>query len=88
MSSAKTSEGRFDDLKGEVSEMASALREEQVYSNELKREVQKLSEAVRAKNNNGAGAAAPSEADMYKEQVLMLEEGKRLREHYMSSTGN
>ncbi len=80
LTSAKRSEGRFVDLKGEVSQMASVLKEEQMYSSELKKEVEKLSEAVRAKNSNGSGAASveQQERDMYKEQVAMLEEGKRM----------
>ncbi len=79
LTTAKRSEGKFADLKGEVSEMQSVLREEQLYSTELKREVERLSEAVKAKN--GATATAEQqEREMYREQVAMLEEGKRLRE--------
>ncbi len=87
LSAAKQSEGRIGDLKDEVSELQETLREEQQYSTELKKEVQKLSDAVTSKlsgeaGNNGADAAAAAEDEekrMYREQARALEEGKNIR---------
>ena len=63
-------------LKDEVQELQSTLKEEQFYSAELKKEVDRLSTAVHRSTENSTES---SEVDLYETQIKALTEAKDLR---------
>ncbi len=81
---AKRSEGGLADLRDELGVLQTSLREEQLHSTELKKEVERLASASVNKEVRGQD----QERDMYKEQVLALEEGKALCEYQCVALGN
>ncbi len=67
-------------LKDEVQELQSTLKEEQFYSAELKKEVDRLSNAVQRNSESEiADNHATSEIAMYQSQITALSEAKDLR---------
>merc|ERR1712029_140738 len=62
-------------LKEEVQELQTTLKEEQFYSAELKKEVERLSTAV---HNSTEESADISEVDLYETQIKALTEAKDL----------
>lgn len=68
--------GNLNHLKEEVQELQTTLKEEQYYSAELKKEIERLSTAV----HKNAEAEADTEAvDFYEGQIKALSESKDLR---------
>ena len=63
-------------LKDEVQELQTTLKEEQFYSAELKKEVDRLSTAVHRSTENSTES---SEVDLYEMQIKALTEAKDLR---------
>ena len=63
-------------LKEEVQELQTTLKEEQFYSTELKKEVERLSTAV---HKSSEESAETSEIDLYETQIKALSEAKDLR---------
>ena len=76
LNAAKRSEGHFHDLKDEVNDLQTTLKQEVKYSADLKRQVEQL---VNRSSSNAAAANGDEEKAMMKDQVHALEEGKRLR---------
>ena len=66
--------GNINNLKDEVQELVTTLKEEQFHSAELKREVEKLSNVVQKTTE----VSENTEADMYQSQVTALSEAKDL----------
>ena len=63
-------------LKEEVQELQTTLKEEQFYSAELKKEVERLSTAVHKSTEDSAES---TEVDLYETQIKALTEAKDLR---------
>ena len=74
LTTAKRSQGHLRDLQEEVDGLQSTLRQELGYSQELKKEVEKLSSAV-AKGDETKEA---TEERMVREQLGAMEEAKQL----------
>ena len=68
-------------LKEEVQELQTTLKEEQFYSTELKKEVERLSTAVQKSSEE---SAETSEIDLYETQIKALSEAKDLRKFSFS----
>ena len=64
-------------LKEEVQELQTTLKEEQFYSTELKKEVERLSTAVHKSTEEQT--VETSEIDLYETQIKALSEAKDLR---------
>lgn len=78
LNAAKRTEGRFVDLKDEVSDLQRTLKEEQFYSTELKRQVEALNDSV-LRNSGPRRAESGDEPPLGPDQIYALQEGKRLR---------
>ena len=64
--------GNLSNLSQEVQELQTTLKEEQFYSAELKKEVERLSSAVHKSTES------TSEVDLYESQIKALSEAKEL----------
>ena len=69
------SNGNLGHLKEEVQELQSTLKEEQFYSAELKKEVERLSSAVQ---KSAETSSESSEIDLFQSQIKALTESKEL----------
>ena len=72
----------LSDLKEEMTEIHSTLKEERLTAQELKVQLEKLTEAVEEQRNGGDIHLDDGDDDeklMYKEQVTALTQGKLLR---------
>ena len=75
-SSSNNGGNNLGHLKEEVQELQTTLKEEQFYSAELKKEVERLSTAVHKSTEDSTELA---EADLYETQIKALTEAKDLR---------
>ena len=72
-------------MKEEVQELQTTLKEEQFYSTELKKEVERLSTAVHKSTEEQT--VETSEIDLYETQIKALSEAKDLRKFKFLAAG-
>ena len=71
---SENNDSNLGNLRDEVQELQTTLKEEQFYSTELKKEVERLSSAV----HKSTESPSETESDLYESQIKALEEAKQL----------